>query len=116
MKTRLLATCTLLAISAVALAQRPPHGAPGRFDIDQLEILLDLDAYQKSEVQKILDVQRDEMHTKREQMRDSSSRPSFDEMQKEREAARTATRGKLAKILSEQQLKKFDALTSPPKR
>lgn len=113
MKTRLLATGVLLAISSVALAHRPGGPPPG-FDIDKLEILLDLDAYQKSEVQKILDSQRDAMRAKREQMRNSETRPSFEEIEKERNAAQQATRAKLAKLLSEQQLKKFDVLTERP--
>jgi hypothetical protein len=114
MKTRLLATGLLLAMSSIALADRGPAGPPPGFDIDKLEILLDLDAYQKSEVQKILDTQREAMHTKREQLRNSDTRPSFEEMQKEREAAQAATRTQLSKILSEQQLKKFDVLTERP--
>ena len=116
MKTRLLATCALLALSAAALAESPHGPPPGRFDIDQLEVLLDLDAYQKAEVQRILDSQREAMQAKREQLRESKTRPSFEEMQKEREAARTATRTKLEKLLSEQQLKKFDVLTAAPQR
>ena len=116
MKSRLLATGILLAISSVALAHRPGGPPPG-LDIDKLEILLDLDAYQKSEMQKILDSQRDSMRAKRDQMRSSETRPSFDEMQKERDAAQKETRTKLSKVLSEQQLKKFDVLTeSPPMR
>jgi hypothetical protein len=116
MKTRLLATCALLALSSVALADRGHAPHAGRFDIDQLEILLDLDAYQKAEVQKILDVQREARKAKRDELREAKTRPSFEEIQKEREAARAATRTQLQKLLSEQQLKKFDVLTSPPQR
>jgi len=114
MKTRLLATCALLALSTAALADRPHGPPPGRFDIDQLEVLLDLDAYQKTEVQKILDSQREAMQAKREQLREAKTRPSFDEMQKQRETARADTRAKLQKILNDQQLKKFDVLTEAP--
>jgi hypothetical protein len=113
MKTRILATGLLLAISSVALAHRPGGPPPG-LDIDKLEILLDLDAYQKSEVQKVLDSQRDAMRAKREQLRSSGTRPSFDEMQKERDAAQKETHTKLSKVLSEQQLKKFDVLAERP--
>ena len=115
MKTRFLATGLLLVMSGAALANRPP-GPPPRFDIDKLEILLDLDAYQKSEVQKIIDTQREAMKAKREQMRSSDTRPPFEEMQKERETAQAATRTKLSKVLSEQQLKKFDVLNERPMR
>jgi hypothetical protein len=119
MKTRMLATGLLLVMSSVALAHRPggPGGPPPAMNIDKLEILLDLDAYQKAEVQKILDSQREAMRAKREQLRSSDTRPSFEQMDKEREAAKAATRTQLAKILSEQQLKKFDVLTEqPPQR
>jgi hypothetical protein len=115
MKTRLIATGLLLAASSVALAHRLPPGPPPGFDIDKLEILLDLDAYQKSEVQKILDSQRATMRAKREQLRSSEERPSFEEMRRERASAQAATRAQLAKILSEQQLKKFDVLTKRPR-
>jgi hypothetical protein len=114
MKTRLLATGLLLVMSSVAFADRSPPGHPPRFDIDKLEVLLDLDAYQKSEVQKILDTQRDAMRAKREELRNSQTRPSFEQMQQEREAAQKSTRTELAKVLSEQQLKKYDVLSERP--
>ena len=114
MKTRLLATGLLLAMSAVAMADRPPPpGHPG-FNIDKLEVLLDLDAYQKSEVQKVLDAQRETMKAKREELRASDTRPSFEQMQQEREAAQKATRTQLANILNAEQLKKYDVLTERP--
>jgi len=109
MKTRLLATALLL-VSSIALADpRPPEGTTAH--IDRLEVLLDLDAYQKQEVQKILDTQREQQQAKRKQMRESQTRPSREQMQQEREAAKQATRAQLEKLLSEQQLKKFDVLT-----
>lgn len=114
MKTRFLALGVLLAMSGVALAHRPPGGPPPGFDINKLEVLLDLDAYQKQEVQKVLDTQHEAMRAKREQLRSSNTRASFEEMQKEREAAQSDTRAKLAKILSDQQLKKFDVLNERP--
>jgi hypothetical protein len=115
MKTRLLALGLLLAMSGIALANRPPSGGPPPgFNIDKLEVLLDLDAYQKQEMQKVLDAQHAAMRAKREQMRSSNTRPSFEAMQKEREAAQAGTRAKLAKILSDQQLKKFDVLNERP--
>lgn len=104
----------LMVASAVAMADRGPAGGPHYMNIDKLEILLDLDAYQKQEVAKILEARRTEMLAKREQMRASQTRPSFEERQTQREAVRQATRTKLAKLLSEQQLKKFDVLTERP--
>jgi hypothetical protein len=115
MKKRILATCALIAMSAVALADHPHGPPPGRFDIDQLEVLLDLDAYQKTEVQKVLDAQRESLRARRQQLHDAQTRPSRETMHKEREAARVDTRAKLAKFLSDPQMKKFDALTQPPR-
>jgi hypothetical protein len=114
MKTRLLAG-VLLLMSGLAMADRPPPGGPRGFGIDKLEILLDLDAYQKQEVEKVLKAQHETLRAKREQLRssqtDENTRPSFEQMQTEREAARKATRAELAKVLSEPQLKKLDVLT-----
>jgi len=116
MKTRLIATGVLLAMSTLALADRgPPSGHP-LMDIDKLEVLLDLDSYQKSEVQRILDAQRDARRAKREQLRSSDTRPSFEQRAEERAAAQKATRDQLAQVLNAQQLKKFDVLAERPDR
>ena len=118
MKTGLLAG-VLVLVSGVALAQGHPHGGgPGPWmNIDKLEILLDLDAYQKQEVEKILQARRETMKSHREKLRDSATRPSREEMKASRQAMQKQTRDELGKILSEQQLKKFDVLTErPPKR
>lgn len=114
MKTRLLATGLLLALSSVALAHAPP-GHRG-LDIDQLEILLDLDSYQKSEVQRILNERRDAMRAKREERRNAHTPPTVDERKQERVAAQKATRDQLAQVLNAQQMKKFDVLSERPKR
>ena len=116
MKIRFLATGLLLVMGSVALADRSPPGHPPGFDIDKLEVLLDLDAYQKSEVQKILDAHRDAMRAKREELRNAQTRPSFEQIQQEREAAQKATRTQLANVLNEQQLKKYDVLSERPQR
>jgi hypothetical protein len=65
-------------------------------------------------VQKILETQREQRQAKRKQMRESQTRPSREQMQQERAASQQATRAQLAKLLSEQQLKKFDVLTERP--
>lgn len=114
LKTGLIAG-VLVLMSGVALANRPPQGMGGPgMNIDKLEILLDLDAYQKQEVQKILEAQHTAMRAKREEMRAAQTRPSREEMMAQREATQKDTRAKLEKILSEQQLKKFDVLTERP--
>lgn len=116
MKTKLrIATGMLVLMSGVAFANGPPREGRGPgMNIEKLEILLDLDAYQKQEVQKLLEAQRESMRAKREQMRTAETRPSFEQMQAQREAAKQETRAKLAKLLTEQQLKKFDVLTERP--
>lgn len=115
MKRGFLAGVLMLA-SVVAMADGPRAGGHGpHMNIDKLEILLDLDAYQKQEVQKILEAQRAEMRAKREQMRAAEQRPSVEERRAQREAQQKATRAKLEKILSEQQLKKFDVLNERPR-
>lgn len=113
LKTGLIAG-VLVLMSGVALADRGPGMAVPRMDIEKLEILLDLDAYQKQEVQKILEAQRESMRMKREELRAAQTRPSFEERQAQHAAAQKETRAKLEKILSEQQLKKFDVLTERP--
>jgi hypothetical protein len=113
MKTRLLAA-TLLLVSGIALADRPPSAGTHLMNIDKLEILLDLDAYQKQEVQKLLETQRSQMQEKRKQMRDAQTRPPREQLRQERKEAKQATRDQLAKLLTEQQLKKFDVLTERP--
>jgi hypothetical protein len=113
LKTRLIAGALVL-MSGVALADRGPGMAGPHMNIDKLEILLELDGYQKQEVQKILEAQRASMVAKREELRASQTRPSREEMQAQRAAAQRDTRAKLEKILSEQQLKKFDVLTERP--
>ncbi len=112
LKTGLIAGVMVLA-SGVAFAN--PQGMPGpRLNMDKLEILLDLDAYQKQEVQKTLEAQHAAMRAKREELRASKTRPSREEMKAQHEAAQQETRAKLGKILSEQQMKKFDVLTERP--
>ena len=109
LKTRWLAGALML-VSGVALAQGHPGGGAGPMNIDKLEILLDLDGYQKQEVQKILAEQREARKAKREAAENSTTRRSREEMKAQREAAQQVMRAKLAKVLSEPQLKKFDVL------
>jgi Spy/CpxP family protein refolding chaperone len=104
----------LMLASGLALAQPGGHGHGPGLNIDKLEVLLDLDAYQKQEVQKIFEEQREAMRAKRAQLRESKTRPSFEQMQAERQADRQAVRAKLEKVLNEEQLKKLDVLTERP--
>ena len=56
--------------TARSAGRGPPHGGPGfggPLDIDRVAILLDLDPYQKGEVQRVLTAQREAMKTERQQ-------------------------------------------------
>jgi len=91
--------------------------------LHDLAILLDLDAYQKNEVGRVLTEQRDAMLAEREAQRaareqsDAASteeRPPRDEMRARREQTREAVFGKLQNILSEQQMTKLKILLEQP--
>jgi Spy/CpxP family protein refolding chaperone len=97
----------------------PPHGGPGFGgppDIDRLAILLDLDPYQKGEVQRVLTAQREAMRAERQQARASGQRPSFEEMQAKRQANEDAIVGQLKNVLSDTQITKLKVLLEPPPR
>jgi hypothetical protein len=107
---------TLLALtwltSSVALAQTPAttDQSPGAERMDRMALLLDLDSYQKTEVEKILKAHHEEMRTKFEAARASGTRPSREEMEAKREQSQAELRTQLSGVLNETQLKKFDAL------
>lgn len=109
MKTKV----TLLALawlaSGVALAE-PPASPPGP-DMDRMALLLDLDAYQKTEVEKVLKEQHEQMRAAFEAARASGAeRPSREEMKAKHDQYNQELHTKLSGILNETQLKKFDAL------
>jgi hypothetical protein len=107
---------TLLALawltSSVALAQTPATSAPGpeAQRMDRMALLLDLDAYQKTEVEKILKAHHEKMRAEHQAARASETRPSREEMQAKREQSKVELRTQLSGVLNETQLKKFDAL------
>lgn len=107
---------TLLALawlaSSVALAEAPATttaSAPGP-DMDRMALLLDLDAYQKTEVEKVLKEHHDQVSAAREAAKASGERPSRDEMKAKRDQYQQELHTKLSGVLNETQLKKFDAL------
>ena len=113
-----------LGLAAGAANAQPP-GAPlgGRFDLDNLAILLDLDAYQKNEVGRVLSEQAEAMRAEREAQRAAreandgaatGERPSRDELQARRDERRDAVFGKLQNILSELQMTKLKILMQTP--
>jgi hypothetical protein len=107
---------TLLALawltSSVALAQTPGTAAAGQETerMDRMALLLDLDAYQKTEVEKILKEHHEKMRSEFEAARSSGTRPAREEMEAKREASQQELHTKLSGVLNETQLKKFDAL------
>ena len=99
----------------------PPHGGPGFGgppDIERLAILLDLDPYQKGEVQRVLTAQREAMKAERQQHAASGDhqRPSFEEMQARRQANEDSVVGQLKNVLSDTQITKLKVLMEPPPR
>ncbi len=106
-----------LVLTAAAASAQPPHTPGGRGgppDIERLTVLLDLDAYQKGQVERILTEQRDAMRAMREQHVDSGERPSREEMQARRELGRAELITKLEGVLTESQIAKFKVLTERP--
>ena len=77
-------------------------------------MLLDLDAYQKQEVERVLTEQRATMQAQRKAHEATGERPSFAEMQARREQLRDDTIAKLQNILSELQITKLKLLMEPP--
>ena len=112
MKIRVLSTALLCLAAGIALAEPPsppPGGPPGR-DMERLTILLDLDAGQKVAVKKVLDEQHEQMKALRQQAKTSEDHPTHEQMRAHHEQMQTETVEKLRPILSDVQLKKFEAL------
>jgi hypothetical protein len=111
-----------LGLAAGAANAQPP-GLPlgGRFDLDNLATLLDLDPYQKNEVERVMTEQREALRAERDARRGTSTdapapgeRPSRDEMFARREQTRAQLFDNLKNTLTEQQLAKLKILMEPP--
>jgi len=115
MKIRVITTALLCFAAGSVLAEPPgpPPGGPER-NIERLAILLDLDAGQKVAVQKVFDEQRAEMTALRTQAKASDERPTREQMRAKHEEMKKQTHDKLAGVLSDTQLKKFEVLTERP--
>ena len=112
---RLNSVIAVLGLVAGAAVAQPPPGLPpgGRFDMDDLTILLDLDAYQKSEVERVLTEQRAAVRAAREAAEEGAAndqRPSREEMLARREQNREELFSKLQNTLTEQQITKLKIL------
>jgi hypothetical protein len=101
---------------AAGIAVAQPSGAPpgGAFDIERLAVLLDLDPYQKGEVERVLAEQREARRAAREQLAASDERPSHEELKAQREQAREQVFEELKNILTESQMTKLKLLMEPP--
>jgi Spy/CpxP family protein refolding chaperone len=96
----------------------PPHGGPGFAgpgNIDRLAILLDLDPYQKNEVQRVLMEKRAAMRTERQQQHASGQRPTFEEMRAKRQQNEDAIVAQLSTVLSDTQITKLKILLEEPR-
>lgn len=116
----------VLGMAAVAASAQPPAGAPGGPphggpgfggppDVERIAVLLDLDPYQKGEVQRVLTAQREAMRAERQQARASGQKPSFEEMRAKRQANEDAIVGQLKNVLSDTQITKLKVLMEPPR-
>ena len=97
----------LLTIAGVPLAAAAQRPGPPMPDVEKLAILLELDAYQQTEVERIFATQRESMQALRQS---AEERPSREEMRATREAARAQTRAELESVLSAEQIEKFEVL------
>lgn len=106
----------LLCFAAGSVLAGPP-GPPGfgpAQNIERLTTLLDLDEGQKVAVQKVLEEQQAEMKALFESNKTSETRPTREEMRTQHEQMQKELQEKLQGILSDTQMKKFEALTERP--
>lgn len=105
-----LASGVAFAADTTTATATPPARVAHGPNMDRMALLLDLDAYQKTEVEKILKEHREQVRADFDAMRASGTRPSRDEMKAKREQSKQDLHLKLSSVLNETQLKKFDAL------
>lgn len=103
-----------LAVAGAAVAQPPDRSGGPRFDIERLTILLDLDAYQRGEVERVLNEQREQNQAARAALTDTGERPTREEMQARRVQSQADLVARLEAVLTPQQVTKFKVLTEQP--
>ena len=115
--TYLIRLIAAFGLAAGTAAAQPPLGPPpgGPLGIDRLTVLLDLDAYQKGEVERVLTAQRDARMKARAELSDSAEPPSREDMRARREQDRAQVFEQLKNILTEQQMTKLELLMEPPR-
>lgn len=111
---RLKYVIAVLGLAAAAVSAQPPGPRGGPPDIERLTVLLDLDTYQKGEVERILGEQRAAMMATRSELAASGERPSFEEMRARREQNQQEVLTKLQSVLTEPQIAKFKVLMERP--
>jgi len=109
---------TALCLTAGAVSAEPPDApAQGRRpSIERLAADLQLDDYQKGEVERILEAQHQSMRTARAQLEASGEQPSREEMRKRHDQMQQETLEALKPILTEEQLQKFQTLMKDRRR
>jgi hypothetical protein len=107
MKASVFALAVLWTGALFAQAPAPPEHAA---HMDRLATLLDLTDAQKTQVQAILQEEHAKMHASFEQAKASGTKPDWQQMQALHQQVRQETLQKLAPVLSEAQLKKFQTL------
>jgi len=102
---------TVLALTALwagaLFAQAPPDHAA---HVDKLATLLDLTDAQKTQVQAVLQEEHAKIKAAHEQALASGTKPDLQQMQALHQQIQQETLQKLAPVLSEAQLKKFQTL------
>ena len=114
----------LLLAGGLASAQTPPADSPPAADnpaqhmsrIDRMAILLDLTPEQKSQVQQVLDQQRQQMRAFWQQQTASGAKPDFQQLRAERQQLRQQTLTQLQQLLRPEQYTKLQVLMAPPLR
>jgi len=117
MRVTLLMAATLGLTARLATAEPPDAPPQGRRPpIERLAEDLQLDDYQKGEVEKILEAQHAKMQAAREEAEASGTRLTRGEMKGRHEQMQQETLEQLKSILTEEQLQKFQTLMKERRR
>jgi hypothetical protein len=84
--------------------------------MERLTTLLDLDTYQKTQVQRVFDEERTAMDASRAQLTATGEQPTPEEMRARRDQVHQETMTKLQGVLTQDQINKLEALEDRPER